>query len=275
MNNAELDKSTHNLEGLQPSLIERMKFFESYLYWFGWARRVDLVSCFQISSERAYNAIKTYKEICGENGIKYNFNSKRYEATRIFKPKIINGNISGLVSFLKTEGIPVDIDDISQFFFKNISSSITRDVCFAITTKRPMACKYLSLSSGETERTFQPCSLFYDGLKTYTRAFCFTSKRYKDFCLSRITETIKFGIPASVPLDKEWNQIETIKIVPAPGLTETQKMAIERDFCMKGGVGKIQMRKPLVFYFKKRYNLDLPHSEPARQQIILKCSCSK
>lgn len=259
------------LENIPSNLLERMSFFESYLYWFGWARRKDLVDFFQISSERAYRAIKAYKDICGEEGFKYDYRRKRYVIIEGFVPKMINTDISNFVSFLEKESAPVTIYDISQFFLKNVSASTIRSVCFSITSGKPMICEYLSLNSGMSKRMFLPHSLFYDGLKTYTRAFCFKAEKYRDFCLSRITNVVKFDVPGSnLPPDDEWEQTEIIEIVPTKNLTDIQREAIKRDFCMENGVGQIEMRKPLVYYFFKRYNLDVPYDDPMRQQIVLK-----
>ena len=265
-----MDKIKRELEFLPSSLLERMKFFESYLYWFGWARRKDLMDSFEISSERAYRAIRTYKDICGEDGFKYDYRKKRYVITDGFVPKVINSDISNFVSFLEKKNAPVKIYDISQFFFSNVSPGTIRSVCFSITSEKPLVCEYLSLDSGKSRRTFLPHSLFYDGLKTYTRAFCFKTEKYRDFCLSRITRVVKFDVPAgNLPPDEEWNQIQVVEIAPANSLTEVQKEAIKKDFCMKDGVGRIEMKKPLVYYFIKRYNLDIPYDDPVRQQIVL------
>lgn len=260
----------NELEALPHELRERMKFFESHLYWFGWARRKDMADMFKISSERAYQAIKTYKEICGEEGFEYSYKEKRYVIKNGFTPKMINTDISGFISFLERGEALINIYDVSQLFFNNVSTDIIRSVCFSIASNKPMVCEYLSMSSGRHQRAMQPHSLFYDGLKSYARSFCFRSEEYRDFCLSRITRVDKFDIPpGNLPRDKEWDEIETVEIAPVRGLTEEQRKAVEMDFCMEDGVGRIEMRKPLVYYFIRRYNLDRPHfKDPVRQQIV-------
>ena len=71
--------------------------------------------------------------------------------------------------------------------------------------------------------------------------------------------------------DKDWSESVTLQLTPHPGLSESQRRAIELDYGMTDGTAEIQVRKSLLFYTLKRLGLDtyVDSRRPQDQQIVL------
>jgi hypothetical protein len=62
-----------------------------------------------------------------------------------------------------------------------------------------------------------------------------------------------------------------VEIGPHPGLTDSQKRAIEHDYGMKNGKAIIPVRAALLFYLLRRLRIEKDNLDalPKEQQIIL------
>jgi predicted DNA-binding transcriptional regulator YafY len=63
---------------------------------------------------------------------------------------------------------------------------ISSIACRAIHAKRPVAIRYHSMSSGESERVIVPFALVDTGLRWHVRAFDRKSREFRDFVVTRI-----------------------------------------------------------------------------------------
>jgi len=57
--------------------------------------------------------------------------------------------------------------------------------------------------------------------------------------------------------DKYWNEFFSVILIPNPKLSIDQQAVISQDYCMEYGQIAIQVRKALLYYFRKRLRLDV------------------
>ena len=133
--------------------------------------------------------------------------------------------------------------------------------------------KYQSMSRAQPIwRRVVPHTLGYEGFRWHIRAFCYLREKLIDFLLARIHE-INDLQPDKIDssYDISWHNILEVKIAPHPGLSETQKKTIERDYGMENGIGLIRVRAALYYYLEKKLGLGegCEYRPPEEQQIIL------
>jgi len=132
---------------------------------------------------------------------------------------------------------------------------------------------YQSMSSPEPAwRWIEPHALVFDGFRWHARAYCQRSSAFKDFVLSRMTDT-RSSKPADArsSVDSEWEEQVDLQIVPHPELSAGQRKAIELDYGMENGVTTIPVRRAMLYYALKRLGLDTDPAarRPQDQQIVL------
>lgn len=128
----------------------------------------------------------------------------------------------------------------------------------AIAMRRALSVKYVSFSSGETERVIVPHALADNGLRWHVRAYDRRSSSFRDFVLTRISspKTSLGGIceGEAGADDAEWNRVLDLEIVAHPegGRPELAVM----DFGLKDGVLRMSVRAALVGYLLQRWRVD-------------------
>jgi len=129
---------------------------------------------------------------------------------------------------------------------------------------------YQSLTSSRW-RDIAPHALAFDGHRWHARAFCCERNEFRDFVLTRIERLGKHKQVSFNPKnDLAWQSKIELVLCPHPDLSKEQSEAIQRDYNMRDGVRKIEMRLSLAYYFIKRHNLDLACLEAARAQVRLR-----
>jgi predicted DNA-binding transcriptional regulator YafY len=90
------------------------------------------------------------------------------------------------------------------------------------------------------------------------RAYCHRDNRFKDFLLSRCSNTRAEGPSGpGVESDDKWLTYFEVKLAPNPRLSTSQKKAIEQDYAMQDGYVVLPVRYALLYYFDKRLRYDL------------------
>jgi predicted DNA-binding transcriptional regulator YafY len=151
--------------------------------------------------------------------------------------------------------------------------TVLRTIAIAIRRHEAVEICYQSMSSPEPQwRWIIPHALGFDGFRWHARAFCEQSGQFKDFVLSRVSET-KQSRPAEdqAAKDTAWHDVIELEIGPHPELSLNQKRVIELDYGMQNGRVVIPVRKALLFYALKRLGLDTDPAarKPQDQQIVL------
>lgn len=265
------------------SIERRLAFIDFRLYWEGRINRKDLTEFFGISVPQASADLRKYQEEA-PNNIEYDKSGKFYFATQKFKPVFIPPDSSDYFAQLRliSEGIlkegesflgHIPCFDTIPNPVRSVDSEILRKILKAINDKMSVEIEYQSMSREQPIwRRVVPHTLAYNGYRWHIRAYCYIRETFRDFLFARILE-IKDHQPDEIDssADIRWQNFVEVKIAPHPGLTETQKRIIERDYGMENSVGKIKVRAALYFYLERQLGLDeeCESRPPQQQQIIL------
>lgn len=258
---------------------KRFEFLEWRLFWVGRLNRRDLEQQFGISTPQASIDLRNYQE-AAEGNLAYDATLKAYVRGQNFLPRFLR--VSGDRYLLQMRALHMGAIDLADTWFSDAPCADTlpqlsrkvkdediRTVVSAITSKTDLSINYRSFS-GTKFRNIAPHCLAYDGHRWHIRAWCYEHSDFRDFLLTRISEPeIGQRSLADATADLVWHRSATLVICPHPDLTEEQRETIELDFGMSQGKVEINMRLALAFYFIARNDLDKPHADPLRQQIIL------
>lgn len=136
--------------------------------------------------------------------------------------------------------------------------AVIAGIARAIAEARPLAIRYHSLTSGETERVICPFSLVDTGTRWHARAYDRRRGRFLDFALTRIAEARLEAGPVAPEegreADDQWMRMVGLELVPHPGLARPE--AVARDYAMTEGVLRLRLRAALVGYALLRLSVD-------------------
>ena len=258
---------------------KRFEFLEWRLFWVGRLNRRDLEQQFGISTPQASIDLRNYQE-AAEGNLAYDATLKAYVRGPNFVPRFLR--VSGERYLLQMRALHMGAIDLADTWFseapsadamptlsRKVKDEDIRTVVSAISNKTDLSINYRSFS-GTRFRNIAPHCLAYDGHRWHIRAWCHEHREFRDFLLTRISEPqIGQRSLADSTADLVWHRSATLVICPHPDLSEEQRETIELDFGMIGGKVEIKMRLALAFYFIARNDLDKPHADPLRQQIVL------
>jgi len=139
--------------------------------------------------------------------------------------------------------------------------------------RKEIQVRYQSMSHPlPQDYLLSPHTLVFDGLRWHMRAFSKSHGQYRDFVLSRIVSAETVGAAVKDrDEDRIWNTYVQAVIAPHPGLTESQRAAIEYDYAMQNGMLRVSIRASLLNYYLSAIRIgpdDLQRPAHA-QQIIL------
>ncbi len=260
---------------------KRLEFIESRLLWEGRISRRDIVDFFDISTPQATKDLKSYQEDASGN-LYYDNSAKQYIATDSIEPIFVSKKSTSYLSQLlialleKTKDVfscgtmppayslPNPGRIVDEHTFKTILQCVHNGTSIEI--------EYQSMNNSKPSRRWiSPHALGFDGHRWHVRSLCHKSKQYRDFNLGRILslgETKKSSLDHSN--DFLWYDTVTFRISTHPGLTESQKKCIERDYNMVDGEAEIEIKAAFHFYLKERLKLTTGHkNNPAKEQQII------
>ena len=265
------------------SALQRLQFIEFRLLWEGHVNRSDLMDAFGISVPQSTLDFREYLERA-PNNMDYDKRRRFYFPTPDFKPVFISESAEGYLSQLDALGTEREGQsiqgligatpafDILPALERRVDSNTLRQILECIRVGASIEIHYQSLSSQASGwRRITPHALASDGLRWHVRAYCQTKEQFRDFVLGRIID-IRDKQPSEIlgTADIEWNEIVKVTIAPNPALTENQQKIIERDYTMNGGKAVISLRKSLLFYLKRRLEIDEGvEKSPAAQQVVI------
>ncbi len=267
--------------GMRWGVERRMEFIEFRLLWEGVINRSDIVDQFDVSAPQATNDLGQYKEAAPTN-IEYDLSEKRYFASSTFQPRFLKPDADQYLSQLKLiADHVVTADDTwlsvipSNYAIpiphRCVEVGILKPLINAIRNQKSVEVHYQSMSIKHPDpiwRWITPHAFANDGMRWHVRAFCHIEHRFKDFILSRFLEIGKEDAPGALAIqDKGWNEFIDVILVPNPALSKSQRDIISRDYGMDEGKLKISVRKAILYYFKRRLQLDVqdalkPHEVP-------------
>jgi predicted DNA-binding transcriptional regulator YafY len=262
---------------------QRLTLLEATVFWSGEISTGSLVEFFGISRVQASKDLSLYQNLCPGN-ICYDKHMKRYVVDEAFKPGFMEGTTCELLLVLKLQqqkGNKVMVAlvgnlpsvEIVNPLGRQIDELLMRLVVRAIRFNLELEIVYQSMTSLELATLrICPYTLVFDGLHWHLRAYSIKESVYRDFVLARIYQISILGKADEPPfLDGLWDTWVTVEVGPHPGLSETHKSVVERDYGMVDGKCVTKVRAALLTYFLlcMRIAKDDFKRDPLLQKIVL------
>ena len=268
---------------LRWNIRRRLERIDLLLMWDGKVNRSDLTSFFGISDPQASSDLTRYREEAPGNVI-YDTSARRYVVSENFRPAFVEPNPDRYLAQLRL--IAADVISPKDLWIQEIPPFdalrtlrgrvdpwMLRTMLDAMRGARSVEIEYQSMSRPKpTRRSISPHALAFDGRRWHVRAYCHESDSFRDFVLSRMLEvggTSDSEVDAAD--DRDWQELQEVRLRPHPDLTPAQQRIIAIDFGMEKQRLVLNIRKCMLIYFINCYRLDpkkyiLP---PHEQQIIL------
>ncbi|EMJ4651349.1 WYL domain-containing protein [Serratia marcescens] len=255
--------SSKRLEDLSLVQRERLAYIDFRLYFFGEVGRPDLIEHFGVAPAGATRDLALYREIAPHN-IMFDGSNKIYRIGHAFSPQF--DHVSQRVLSALALGFGYSVSGPTQALLPCESPAalsipkmdVLAAICRAIRAKRPIAIRYHSMSSGESERVIVPFALVDTGLRWHVRAFDRKNGEFRDFVVTRIEAPTlvdeKSKINECPENDIQWTRIVELDLVPHPRLARPE--IIKMDYGMVGGSIRMRVRAAVAGYMLLRWNVD-------------------
>jgi predicted DNA-binding transcriptional regulator YafY len=272
----------------------RLQYIDFELYWHGEVTRRRMRELFGISNGTARADFGRYREEF-KGGMSRDEQSGRYTAMPTFSdftPRIIRPDAEAYLEFLadpnrgadlvpsandRIEAMDTNYAELRKIEIyeppilnrKRIDPTCLREVLRAMRGKQQIEICYRSPHVVEDQWfDIYPTALGNDGFRWACRCWRLDRHRWGEVVLDRIEEVKepKPVDPLGFGRDEDWETVATVFLGPNPGLTESQRRAIERQYGMKDGRIGIEVRKCFLVYFLKRYQLEEPTTQKAPHQ---------
>jgi hypothetical protein len=252
---------------------ERLTYLEFRLYFMGEIGRPDLSARFGVAPAGATRDIAMYRELAPHN-IDFDNSSKTYRVSSEFAP-IFEHPPQRVLSALSLgfgDGVDGESRSLLPCEFPAILScprmEVLAPICRAIHAKRPVAIRYQSMSTGESERVIVPFALVDTGLRWHVRAFDRKSGEFRDFVITRIQNPIILNEEPTaherMDADIQWTRIVELDLVPHPRLTRPE--IIQMDYGMHGGSIRLRVRAAVAGYMLLRWCIDSSPDHSLREE---------
>ena len=204
-----------------------------------------------------------YREVAPQN-IEFDGSNKVYRIGKVFSP-IFDHAPQRVLSALALgfgDGVNVDSQPLLPCESPAVLGSPRMDVlapiCRAIHARRPVAIRYHSMSSGESERIIVPFALVDTGLRWHVRAFDRKREEFRDFVVTRIEAPRLLDEEPKAnerpDNDIQWTRIVELDFVPHPRLSRPD--IIRMDYGMKDGSIRMRVRAAVAGYMLLRWSVD-------------------
>ena len=251
------------VESLSHAQRERLVYIDFRLYFMGEIGRPDLASRFAVAPAGATRDLALYREIAPQN-IVFDGSSKIYRIGKTFSPifehatqRVLSALALGFGDGVSVESQPL-LPCESPAALNSPRMDVLAPVCRAIHAKRPVAVRYHSMSSGESERVIVPFALVDTGLRWHVRAFDRKSGEFRDFVVTRIEAPMLLDEepqPNERPdNDIQWTRIVELDFVPHPRLERPE--IIKMDYGMTDGSIRMRVRAAVAGYMLLRWSVD-------------------
>jgi hypothetical protein len=251
------------VESLSHAQRERLTYLEFRLYFMGEIGRPDISARFGVAPAGATRDIATYRELAPQN-INFDNSSKTYRISSTFSPifEHVPQRVLSALSLGFGDGVACEPRSLLPCEFPAILScprmEVLAPICRAIHAKRPVAIRYQSMRSGESERVIVPFALVDTGLRWHVRAFDRKSGEFRDFVITRI-EVPKLLDEESKTDERsdndiQWTRIVELDLVPHPRLSRPE--IIRMDYGITDGSMRMRVRAAVVGYMLLRWSVD-------------------
>ncbi len=251
------------VESLSHAQRERLAYIDFRLYFFGEIGRPDLIDRFGVAPAGATRDLALYREIAPQN-ITFDGSNKIYRIAQAFSPlfdhatqRVLSALALGFGDGVNGATQPL-LPCESPTALSNPKMDVLAPICRAIHAKRPVAIRYHSMSSGESERVIVPFALVDIGLRWHVRAFDRKSGEFRDFVITRMeAPTLLDEEPKASERpdnDIQWTRIVELDFVPHPRLSRPE--IIRMDYGMTDGSIRMRVRAAVAGYMLLRWSVD-------------------
>ena len=251
------------VESLSHAQRERLAYIDFRLYFFGEIGRPDLIDRFGVAPAGATRDLALYREIAPQN-ITFDGSNKIYRIGLTFSPLFDHAaqRVLSALSLGFGDGVDGESQPMLPCESPSLLSSPRMDVlapiCRAIQAKRPVAIRYHSMSTGESDRVIVPFALVDTGLRWHVRAFDRKTGEFRDFVVTRIeAPTLVDEEPKASERpdnDIQWTRIVELDLVPHPRLARPE--IIRMDYGMADGSIRMRVRAAVAGYMLLRWSVD-------------------
>jgi len=251
------------VENLSHAQRERLAYIDFRLYFLGEIGRPDLIERFGVAPAGATRDLALYREIAPQN-ITFDGSNKIYRIGQAFTP--LFNHVSQRVLSALALGFGDGVNGTTQpqlscefpTALSNPKMDVLAPICRAIHANQPVAIRYYSMSSGESDRVIVPFALVDTGLRWHVRAFDRKTGEFRDFVITRIeTPTLLDEVPQAnerADNDIQWTRIVELDFVPHPRLERPE--IIQMDYGMTDGSIRMRVRAAVAGYMLLRWSVD-------------------
>ncbi|TDQ44105.1 type I restriction system adenine methylase HsdM [Tepidicella xavieri] len=218
------------VETLSHAQRERLAYIDFRLYFFGEIGRPDLIERFGVAPAGATRDLALYRQIAPQN-ILFDGSHKVYRIGQTFSPlfehapqRVLSALAHGFGDGVNGPAKPLQplLPCESPAALSIPRMEVLAPICRAIHARRPLAIRYHSMTSGETERVIVPFALVDTGLRWHVRAFDRKRGEFRDFVLTRIEAPALLDEAPQAherpDHDIQWTRIVELEFVPHPRL---------------------------------------------------------
>lgn len=265
-------------ERLSHAQRERLAYIDFRLYFMGEIGRPDLANRFGIAPAGATRDLALYREIAPQNII-FDGSNKIYRIGQAFSPLFEHASLRVLSALALGfgDGVSVQMKPLQPLLPCESPAamgggprmSVLAPICRAIQAKRPVAIRYNSMSSGQSNRIIVPFALVDTGLRWHVRAFDRKSGEFRDFVITRIETPVLLNVDPHPhehwEKDSQWAHIVELDLVPHPRLTRPE--IVKMDYGMSDNSMRMRVRAAVAGYMLLRWSIDASpdHSLTAEQ----------
>jgi hypothetical protein len=254
----------NQVERLPRTQQERLAHIDFKLYFLGELRRSDLNDRFGTAPAGATRDIAQYRELA-PNNLVLDASTKVYRTTSSFVPLFDHPPQRVLTALSQGfgEGLEAPLAPMVRCEFP-VPLSVPRlevlaPISRALNLKKALHVRYVSMSSGPSEREIVPLALVYNAVRWHVRAFDRKSGEFRDFVLTRIVNAVELESGAAGPhetaeADVQWSRLIELDLVPHPEHPRPETVCL--DYELTDGVLKLQVRAAHAGYLMRLWSVD-------------------
>jgi WYL domain len=253
---------------------ERLRFIDEELFWIGEITRRSIEQAFGVSEETAKSDLRDYRRgFAGD--LKPDPQDNIYRVPIDFVPRIAKPDAEAYLDRLaRLEAAPVAVAAVPDVDRRTIDRTILQSIVRAIHDRSEIDIDYRSPRAAAARRyRIFPHALLHDGFRWSVRCHIRgeAGDHWGEMVLDRIEEVAAETWPAAALSggDEDWQSIIEVELVPNPGLDAAGRSLIEAQYGMQNGRKVVPVRRCMLAYFLKRYQLEEPTSLKAPHQAPL------
>ncbi|WP_029007538.1 WYL domain-containing protein [Azospirillum halopraeferens] len=263
---------------------ERLQYIEFMLFWEEVINKSKMADFFDVSENTVAHDFKVYIEDIG-GGMRFEKAVNRYVAEDEFRTKIIEPDAEDYLRFcISGEATPamftaaeranasgIEIKLVETLERKRIDPICLRAIMQAIRAGKEIDILYKSPHRDDADavRIF-PHALCHDGFRWACRCYRRDHERFGDLVLDRVVDVMAGMHDTTLKArdDAEWHEEFVVELEPNPDLDDEQRRHIAEQYGMRDGMLCVPMRRSMIVYFLKRYQIEekstrkAPHQEP-------------